>query len=62
MNMNRLINMGIRMLMNFGADKLANGGKDPSEMTREERQAAQKNKQNIGKARKGMNIMRRFMR
>ena len=62
MNMNRLINMGLRMLMNSGIKMAANRGKNRADMTPEERQTAQSTQQNLQKARKGMRIMRRFMR
>ena len=66
MNMNRLINMGLRMLMrrgmNAGIDIASRGGKRPEDMTPEERQAAQRARQNTHQARRGLNIMRRFMR
>ncbi|SFR41051.1 hypothetical protein SAMN04488005_1594 [Yoonia tamlensis] len=62
MNMNRLINMGLRMLMNNGIKVAANRGKNPEDMTPEERQSAQATQQNLKKARRGMRMMRRFMR
>lgn len=66
MNVNRLINMGLRMLMrkgmNAGIDLAARRGKNPDEMTQAERQNAQKAKQTTHQARRGLNIMRRFMR
>jgi|GEM_PF-6336236 len=34
MNMNRLINMGVRMLMNKGIDVASRRGKRPEDMTR----------------------------
>ena len=66
MNMNRLINMGMRMLMNKGINKgidlAAKKGKRAEDMTAEERAAAQNTRQNAQKARKGLGIARRFMR
>lgn len=66
MNMNRLINMGLRMLMNKGINKgidmASKKGKRPEDMTPEERAAAQTTRQNAHKARKGLGIARRFMR
>ena len=62
MNMNRLINMGVRMLMNKGINMAANRGKHPTEMTPQERQAAQAARQNGQKARRGLGMLRRFMR
>ena len=62
MNMNRLINMGMRMLMNGGIKMVANRGKRTENMSADERKSAQSANQSIQKARKGMRIMRRFMR
>jgi len=66
MNMNRLINMGLRILMrkgmNAGIDMAARRGKKPEEMTQAERQNAQKAQQTTHQARRGMNIVRRLMR
>ena len=66
MNMNRLINMGMRMLMrrgmNAGIDAAARRGKRPEDMTPEERAAAQRARQNTHQARRGLGLLRRFMR
>ena len=62
MNMNRLINMAMRMLMKKGIEVAANKGKKPEDMTPEERQAAKNARQNANKARRGLGIARRFMR
>ncbi len=62
MNMNRLINMGLRMLMNKGVEVAARKGKKPEDMTPEERQAARNTQANANKARRGLGIARRFMR
>lgn len=66
MNMNRMINMAIRMLMrrgmNAGIDMASRRGKRPEDMTPEERQAARQARQNTHQARRGLNILRRFMR
>lgn len=66
MNMNRLINMGLRMLMRKGINKgisvAANRGKNPENMTTEERQAARSTRQNTQNARRGLNVLRRFRR
>lgn len=66
MNINGLINMGLRMLMrrgvNAGIDMAARRGKRPEEMTPEERETAERARQNTHQARRGLNIMRRFMR
>lgn len=62
MNMNRLINMGLRMLMNKGIDVAARRGKRPEDMTPQERQNAQKARQQGQTARRSLNMLRRFMR
>ncbi len=66
MNMNRLINMGVRMLMrrgiNKGIDVASRRGKSADEMTPEERQGSQSTRKNAQRARRGLNILRRFMR
>lgn len=66
MNMNRLINMGLRMLMrkgvNKGIDLASRGGKQPEDMTVEEREQAKSAKQTAQNAQKGMRTARRFMR
>lgn len=62
MNMNRLINMGMRMLMNKGVEFAARKGKKLEDMTPEERQSAKAAQQNANKARRGLGIARRFMR
>jgi hypothetical protein len=66
MNMNRLINMGMRMLMNKGINKgidvASRRGKNAADMTPEERQAAQNTRKNAGTARRSLGMLRRFMR
>ncbi|MGJ8624158.1 MAG: hypothetical protein ACSHW1_15485 [Yoonia sp.] len=66
MNMNRLINMGLRMLMNKGINKgidlASRRGKALEDMTPEERASAQANRQTGRKARRNLNMLRRFMR
>lgn len=66
MNVNGLINMGVRMLMrkgiNKGIDMAATRGKDPGEMTPEDREQAKSAKQTAAKAKKTMRVARRFMR
>ena len=62
MNMNRLINRGMRILMNKGVKYAANRGKKPEDMTPEERASAKKAGQNAAKARRGLGLARRFMR
>jgi len=62
MNMNRLINMGLRMLMRKGVDVMAKRGKQPQDMTPDERAQAKSAQQTAQKAQKGMRAARRFMR
>ena len=62
MNMNRLINMGLRMLMNKGIEVAANRGKKADDMTPEEREAAKKARQSTQTARRSVGMLRRFMR
>jgi hypothetical protein len=66
MNMNRMINMGIRMLMNKGINKgvdiASRRGKNAADMTPEERQTAQNVRKNAGTARHSLGMLRRFMR
>ncbi|SFS08778.1 hypothetical protein [Yoonia litorea] len=66
MNMNRLINRGLRMLMNKGINKgvqmASHKGKKPEDMTPEERAAARQAQQNAQKARRGLGLARRFLR
>lgn len=62
MNANQLINMAIRMLMRKGIDLAATTGKRPQDMTQAERQTAADARQTGQKARKGINLIRRFMR
>lgn len=66
MNMNGLINMGIRMLMRKGINKgievASSRGKKPEDMTPEERQQARGAQQTAQKAQRGMRAARRFMK
>ena len=62
MNMNRLINMGVRMLMRKGTEIAANRGKRPEDMTPDERAQAKNARQTSQKAQRGMRAVRRFMR
>ena len=62
MNMNRLVNMGLRMLTNKGIALAARKGKQPQDMTPQERLAAKMAQQNANKARRGLGLVRRFMR
>ena len=60
--LNQVIRMAMNMLVSKGINKVAQGGKDPQDMTAEERRSAQSKRQNMGRARKATNILRRFMR
>ncbi|KQI72876.1 hypothetical protein AN191_06445 [Loktanella sp. 5RATIMAR09] len=60
--MNRLINMGLRMLMRKGTEMAANRGKRPEDMTPEERAQSKNAQQTARKAQRGLNAARRFMR
>ena len=62
MNMNRLINKGMRMLMNKGISTAARRGKNPADMTPQERASAKTTQHNAQKARRGLGMLRRFMR
>lgn len=66
MNMNRLINRGMRMLMNRGISKgidvASRRGKKPEELTAEEQQAARSARGNAQNAQRSMKFLRRFMR
>ena len=62
MDMNRLINMGIRMLMNKGMNAAANRGKRADAMSPQEREQAKSARETAGKAQKGLRAARRFMR
>ncbi|WP_333712304.1 hypothetical protein [Yoonia sp.] len=62
MNMNRLINMGLRMLTDKGVALAARKGKRPEDMTPEERKASKSAQQTATKARRGLGLARRFMR
>ena len=62
MNMNRLINRGVRILMNKGMKAAANRGKKPEDMTPQEREQARSAQQTAGKTQKGLRAARRFMR
>ncbi len=66
MNPNQLINMVTRMFLNKGINQginhIARGGKRPEDMSREEREAAKRNRGNANNARRGLNILRRLGR
>ncbi|WP_373411464.1 hypothetical protein [Yoonia sp.] len=60
--MNRLINMGLRVLMRKGTEMAANRGKRTEDMTPQEREQAKSARQTAQKAQRGMRAARRFMR
>ncbi|WP_342075632.1 hypothetical protein [Yoonia sp. SS1-5] len=66
MNTNRLIKMAIRMLMrrgvNKGIDLASRRGKHADDMTPQARETAQNTRKNTQQARRGLNMLRRFMR
>ncbi len=62
MNMNRLINMGLRMLTKKGIEVASKRGKKTADMTPEERVSAQKTNKNAQTARRSVGMLRRFMR
>jgi hypothetical protein len=62
MNMRWLINRAISMAVSKGINTAARGGKDRSEMTQDDRKAAQSKRQNMGRVRQAANMLRRFMR
>lgn len=62
MNMNRLINMGLRMLMNKGIDAASRRGKKSEDMTPQERENAKKARNTTQNAQRSIGMLRRFMR
>ena len=66
MNVDRLIRMGMRMLMRKGINKgvqmAASRGKKPEEMTPEEQAQAKNAQQTARQAQKSMRLARRFMK
>ena len=66
MNAERLIRMGMRMLMRKGMNKgvqmASRKGKAPEDMTSEEREQAENAQQMANRARKGLRAARRFTR
>lgn len=66
MNANQLVRMAMRLLMNRGVNagikNVAHRGRDPKDMTAVERRAARAIQQNTGKARRMLNVLRRFGR
>ncbi len=66
MNINGLVNMITRRLLNQGVrsgiDHLARGGKDFADMDRDERQQARQRNESMQQTRRVMQMARRFMR
>jgi hypothetical protein len=66
MDLNRLINMIVRLFMrkgvNAGINFAANRGKDPKDMTPEERQQAKAARQNAKRARQAIKLGRKIGR
>ncbi len=62
MNINRLINLALRMLMKRGAGMTANRNGPPKGTGPDGRKSGYVNRQTMQKARRGMQILRRFMR
>lgn len=66
MNMNRMINRAVRILMNKGINKgidmAASRGKNPQDMTPQEREAAKSARGTAQNVRRGLGMLRRFMR
>lgn len=66
MNSDQLIRMLTRMFVNRGLNKgidaLARRGKNPEDMTQQEKQQAQSARKNAHNARRLINTMRRFTR
>ncbi|NBZ87610.1 hypothetical protein [Stagnihabitans tardus] len=57
-----IFNRLIGLVMSRGIDHLARGGRDPSQMSREERQQYRAAKQNGRRARQAASIARRFLK
>ena len=64
MNANSLINMIVRIFMrrgiNAGINHVANRGRDPKEMTPEERQQAKSGRQGARRVQQAMRVTRRM--
>ncbi len=64
MNPNAIINMIIRLFMrrgmNAGINYMANRGRDPKDMTPEERQNAKAGRENAKRAQQAMRVTRRM--
>lgn len=62
MNANQLIKLVMRLVMDSGIRHWSNKGRDPKDMTPDERAAAKRTRQNANRARQAMNTLRRFGR
>lgn len=60
--LNQVIRMTMNMLVSKGINKASQGGKDPQDMTADDRRAAQSKRKNLGRVRQAANMLRRFMR
>lgn len=64
--MNQILRMILRMAMNKGINRgirtMSTRGRDPREMTPDERAKAQGQRQNLQHARRAVNLLRRFGR
>ena len=64
--MQQILSMILRLFIgravNSGINHLAQGGKDPAEMTADERQAAAKSRQTARQAKQAIRLMRRLGR
>ena len=57
-----ILRLFIGRAVNSGINHLARGGKDPAEMTADERQAAAKSRQTARQAKQAIRLMRRLGR
>ncbi len=62
MNINRLINLGLRMLTQKGIQVIAQKGRRPQDMTPQEREQAKAARQMTQKGQRSIRTARRFMR
>ena len=66
MNVERLIRMVLRQVMRQGVtkgiDRMSAKGKRVEDMTPAERASYRRNRENAGKARRGLGMLRRFLR
>ncbi|MFT4701878.1 MAG: hypothetical protein ACI9ND_002601 [Yoonia sp.] len=57
-----MLRMVINMFVSKGINAASKGGRDPKDMTPEERRAAQSKRKNMGRVHQAVNILRRFIR